>query len=130
MQGTKIFQYCTCPAGSVAYNFHSPCKHMPVSFKSVCNKEHKGVICKMTSWSNSYKSVRPIGRVLLGRFTHPFQMSLVITIGQVEFLSPAVIIESLESCIVTVLSILFQEHSYLVTLTYISPASDIDTWKV
>ena len=22
-QGTKIFQYCTCPAGQVTYNFHS-----------------------------------------------------------------------------------------------------------
>ena len=38
--GTKIFQYCTCPAGRVTYNFHSSCKHMHLSFKSVCNKEH------------------------------------------------------------------------------------------
>ena len=43
-QGTKIFQYCTCPAGRVTYNFHSSCKHTHLSFKSVCNKEHKGVI--------------------------------------------------------------------------------------
>ena len=43
-QGTKIFQYCTCPAGRVTYNFHSSCKHMHLSFKSVCNKEHQGVI--------------------------------------------------------------------------------------
>ena len=39
LQGTKIFQYCTCPAGQVTYNFHSPCKHMHSSLKIVCNKE-------------------------------------------------------------------------------------------
>ena len=43
-QGTRILQYCTCPAGRVTYNFHLSWKHMHVSFKSVCNKEHKGVI--------------------------------------------------------------------------------------
>ena len=43
-QGTKIFQYCTCPAGRVTYNFHSSYKHMNLSFKSICNKEHKGII--------------------------------------------------------------------------------------
>ena len=46
-QGTKIFQYCTCPAGRVTYNFHLSFKHMHLSLKSVCNKEHKGVICYM-----------------------------------------------------------------------------------
>ena len=45
MQGTKIFQYCTCPAGQVTYNFHSSCKHMFLFFKSVYNK---GVIFNMT----------------------------------------------------------------------------------
>ena len=65
IQGTKIFQYCTCPAGRVTYNFHSSCKHVHLSFKSVCNKEHKGVICNMTSSSNSSKSTRPVGQVLL-----------------------------------------------------------------
>ena len=55
-QGTKIFKYCTCPAGRVIYNFHLHCKHMSLSFKSVCNKEHKGVICNMTSSSNSFQS--------------------------------------------------------------------------
>ena len=44
--------------------FHSSCKHMLLSFKSVCNKEHKGVICNMTSSSNSSQSTRPVGRVL------------------------------------------------------------------
>ena len=46
IQGTKIFQYCTCPAGRVTYRFHSSCKDMHLSF--ICNKEHKGVICSMT----------------------------------------------------------------------------------
>ena len=47
-QGTKIFQYCTCPAGQVTNHLHSSCKHMHLSLKSVCNKEHKRVICNMT----------------------------------------------------------------------------------
>ena len=63
-QETKIFQYCTCSAGWVTYNFHSSCKHMHLSFKSICNKEHKGVICNMTSSSNSSQSARPVGQVL------------------------------------------------------------------
>ena len=62
--GTKIVQYCTCPAGRVTYNFHSSCKHMHLSFKIVCNKEHKGVICNTTSLSNSSQSTCPTGRVL------------------------------------------------------------------
>ena len=40
---TSKSTYCTCPAGPVIYNFHLSCKHMFSSFKSVCNKEHKGV---------------------------------------------------------------------------------------
>ena len=32
-QVTKIFQYCTCPAGGVTYNFHSFCKHMHLPLK-------------------------------------------------------------------------------------------------
>ena len=65
-QGTKIFQYCTCLAGRVTYNFHSSCKHnvMHLSFKSVCNKEHKGVICYTTSSSYSSQSTHPTGQVL------------------------------------------------------------------
>ena len=31
-QGTKIFKYCTCPAGRVTNNFHSSCKRMHMSF--------------------------------------------------------------------------------------------------
>ena len=64
MTMTKIFQYCTCPAGRVTYNFHLSCKHMHLSFKSVCNKEHKGVICNMTSSRNSSHGTPPTGRVL------------------------------------------------------------------
>ena len=48
----------------MTYNFHSSCNRMHLSFKGVCNKEHMGVICNMTSLSNSSKSTRPIGRVL------------------------------------------------------------------
>ena len=65
VQGTKIFQYCSCPAGRVTYNIHLSCKHMHLSFKSICNKEHEGVICNMTSSRN----------------TRPFSISLVITSG-------------------------------------------------
>ena len=64
MQGKKIFQYCTCPAGRVTYNFFLSCKHMHLSCICVCNKEHKGIICNMTSSSNSSQSTRPVGRVL------------------------------------------------------------------
>ena len=66
-QGTKIFKYCTCPAGRVTYNFHSFRKQLHLSFKSICNKEHKGVICNMTTSSNSFQSTRPTGRI-----TYPF----------------------------------------------------------
>ena len=63
-QGTKKIQYCTCPARRVTYSFHSSCKHVHLSFKSVCNKEHKGVIWNLTSSSNSSQSTRPTWRVL------------------------------------------------------------------
>ena len=43
-QGTKIFLYCPWPVGCVTYNFHSSCKHMLLSFKSVCNKNIRYVI--------------------------------------------------------------------------------------
>ena len=42
---------------------HTSCKHMHLSFKNVCNKEHKGVICNMTSSSNSFQSTCPTGEV-------------------------------------------------------------------
>ena len=64
-QGTNIFKYCTCPAGQVTYNFHSFCKHKHLSFKSLCNKEHKGVICNMTSSSDSFLRK---GLLVLSRF--------------------------------------------------------------
>ena len=59
-QGTKIFQYCTCPAGRVTYKFHLQTDACVL----VCNKEHKGVLCNMTYLSNSSRSTRPTGRVL------------------------------------------------------------------
>ena len=37
---------------------------MHLSFKSVGNKEHKGVICNMTSSSNFFQSTHPVGQVL------------------------------------------------------------------
>ena len=37
---------------------------MHFSFKSVCNIEHKGVICDITSMSYSSQSTRPTGHVL------------------------------------------------------------------
>ena len=40
--------------------------HSP-SFKRICNKEHKGVICNMNSSSNSSQSTRPTGRELWGK---------------------------------------------------------------
>ena len=82
-QGTKIFQYCTCPAGGTTYNFHSSCKHnvmhlsfnftrpantisctCPLKVYAILNKEHKGVICNTTTSSYSSQSTRPTGRVL------------------------------------------------------------------
>ena len=48
----------------MTYNFQLSCKRMRLSCKSVCNKEHKGIICNMTSLSNSTQSTRPIGRVI------------------------------------------------------------------
>ena len=46
VQGTKIFQYCTCPAGRVTYNFYLSYKHMHLSIKKVyaINNILKGVI--------------------------------------------------------------------------------------
>ena len=32
----------------MTYNFHSSCKHLHLSFKRECNKEHEGGICNMT----------------------------------------------------------------------------------
>ena len=68
-QGTKIFQYCTCPEGQVSYNFHSSCKNMHLSFKKVCNQEHMGVIYNMTSSSNSSQSTLPTVQVCFGKNT-------------------------------------------------------------
>ena len=87
IQGKKIFQYCTCPAGRVTYSFRSFCKHMHLSFKSVCNTEHKGVICNMTSLSNSSQSTSPTGRV---RWEELLILSRFPSWGRVEFSSPEI----------------------------------------
>ena len=61
---------------------------MYLSFKSICNKEHKGVICIMTSLSNSAQSTHPVGRVL-GK-NYPSFLDFTGNYKQpVEFLSPA-----------------------------------------
>ena len=84
-QGTKIFQFCTCPAGRVIYTFHSSCKPMHLSFKSVCNKEHKGVICDKTS-SYSSQSTCPTGQVLGKNYSSFLDFTrTVITSRPVEF---------------------------------------------
>ena len=59
IRGQKYFNIAL--PGRVTYSFHSSCKHMHLSFKSICNKDHKGVICNMTSSSNSSQSTRPVG---------------------------------------------------------------------
>ena len=67
---TILHAYTGCLAVCVEYSdknisiLHLTCKHMHLSFKSVCNKEHKGVICNMTSSRNSSQSTHPAGPVL------------------------------------------------------------------
>ena len=81
-QGTKIFKYLlylSCRTSDL--QFILVCKNMHLSFKSVCNKEHKGVICNMTSLSNSFQSTCPTGRVLLEELLVLSRFSLVITSG-------------------------------------------------
>ena len=48
----------------MTYNLHLSCKHMHLSFKNICNQEHKGVVCNMSASSNSSQSTRPTGQVL------------------------------------------------------------------
>ena len=54
---------------------------MHMSFKSVCNKEYKGVICNMTSSNNSSQSARPTGQVLGKNYSSNLDL-------RAEFLSP------------------------------------------
>ena len=72
---------------SILHLFSLVLQHMHLSIKSVCNKEHKGVIVNTTFSSNSSQSTRPTGQVsyrmnTFGRITRPFQISLVIMSGQ------------------------------------------------
>ena len=60
----KKIKYYTCPVGQVTYNFHLSFKHVLLSFKSVCNKEQKGVIYNVISLSYSFQSTHPTGGVL------------------------------------------------------------------
>ena len=60
----KYFKIALVLEGEWLYNFHSSSMHMHLSFKSVCNKEHKKATCNMTSSSNSSQSTRPLGWVL------------------------------------------------------------------
>ena len=71
---------------------------MHLSFKSVWIKEHKVVICIMTSSSNSSQSTHPTGRVLWEKLLVLSRISLVITSGQVEFLSPGIFFLYLFAC--------------------------------
>ena len=57
--GDKNISRCTCPAGRVINNFHLSCKHMYLSFKSLCNKEHMGVIYNL-SYKVPYITVKII----------------------------------------------------------------------
>ena len=41
-QGTKIFQFCTCPAGRATYNFHLSCKRMHSPLKMYAKKKMGG----------------------------------------------------------------------------------------
>ena len=44
-----VQKYFNIATWRMTYNFHSSCKHMHLSFKRMCNKELKRVICNMTS---------------------------------------------------------------------------------
>ena len=90
-QGTKIFQYCTCPAGRVTYNFHSSCKHTHLCVcnnESVCNKEHKGVI--WLPWVILTKAPILQNKFFGKNYSSflDFTRNYKITSGRVEFLSP------------------------------------------
>ena len=51
----------------MTYNFYSPCKHMHLSFRILCNKEHRGVISNIPSSSNSYQSTCLLQDECLGK---------------------------------------------------------------
>ena len=51
----------------MTYNYPLSCKHMHLSFKSVCNKEHKGVICNLGArqFVKNHLADTTIGRIRL-----------------------------------------------------------------
>ena len=64
-QGTKIFQHCTCPIEQMTYNFHLSFKYMHLSFKSVCNKEHKGAGIFFGCLRGRYKAPFPMANAYI-----------------------------------------------------------------
>ena len=62
-EGQKYFNIALVLQDECITIFRSSCKHMHLSYKSVCNKEQKGVICNMTPMSNSSQSTYPTGQV-------------------------------------------------------------------
>ena len=74
---------------------------MHLSFKSICNKDHKGVICNMTPSSNSSQSAHPVGGVLweelpvLSRFHSLLQAHKWILLSPVKYFYPLSLLLSL-----------------------------------
>ena len=87
VQGTKIFQYCTCPTGRVTYNFHLSCKHMHLSFKSICNKEHKVVICYMT-YKVPYIAAKMIFTQSVSSLHHIYRQDFTVKTQKMILVSP------------------------------------------
>ena len=57
---------------------------MHLSFKCVCNKEHKAVICNMTL-SNSSQSTFPVGQVLWEESLILSRFHLLLRAGKLNF---------------------------------------------
>ena len=68
---------------------HLSCRTGHLQFSLVLQTHAQGVMCNMTSSSNSSQSTRPTGRrtSALWRITCPSYISFIITSGRVEFLS-------------------------------------------
>ena len=87
-------------------HFHSSSKHMHLCFKRVYNKEHKGVICNMTSSSNSSQSTHSVGRGL-GKnyssfldFTHNNKLtSGIFVLWSDDTVHPCKLVRALAVCI-------------------------------
>ena len=65
--------HLSCRTSDLQFSLVLQTHALVLSFTIVCNKVHKGVICNMTSSSNSSQSTRPTYRMsALGRTTRPF----------------------------------------------------------